>query len=273
MTGRIDTTPGINIFPYNFANRYGSDPQGNLLDNAITPAQQQRAREVLELYERYLGVRFVETEDSGLQIITGDIRGIQQTADTGAGEGTPYSLYRVNERDPSRGFLVLDAGEPWFDGYGLSPDDRPSWFVEALRGIGSLLGIGNLFELPDGVAAGGSSPDEPNAELFSFDGSLSQGVPNDVRENLTGFPDIPSEPDFLSQSDITLGQALHRPESSDVDFYAFTIATNPSVEVGDTLGRLTLESFAQRLDDVSLLDTLVQLYRVTPVTGGGFSYE
>ncbi|TWT73865.1 tandem-95 repeat protein [Allorhodopirellula solitaria] len=268
VVGRIDTNTGINIFPYNFAKLYGEDPNGNPLDNAITTAQQQRTREILDLYEEHLGVRFVETSDSGLQIVTGDLRAIQETADTGAGEGTPYSLYRVNERDPSRGVLVLEADEGWYDGYGLSPDSRPSWFVEGLRGIGNLLGVGDLFELPDGVAAGGSSPDEPNSETQSNDGD---GGPSGV----AGFPTLPSEPDFLSQSDITLGQSLHRPESSDVDLYSFTIDPPIDDNIADdaVLGRLSLETFAQRLDDVSLLDTLVQLYRVTPGPGGTSNYE
>ncbi len=268
VVGRIDTNSGIDIFPYNFAKLYGEDPNGNPLDNAITTAQKQRTREILDLYGQHLGVQFVETKDSGLQIVTGDLRAIQETADTGAGKGTPYSLYRVNERDPSRGILVLEANEGWYDGYGLSPDSRPSWFVEGMRGIGNLLGIGDLFELPDGVAAGGSSPDEPNSETQSSDGD---GGPNGV----AGFPSLPSEPDFLSQSDITLGQSLHRPESSDVDFYSFTLDPPIDDNIPDDalLGRLSLETFAQRLDDVSLLDTVVQLYRVTPGPGGTSNYE
>ncbi|WP_404310545.1 tandem-95 repeat protein [Neorhodopirellula lusitana] len=269
VVGRIDTTTGINIFPYNFANRYGLDPNGNPLDNAISEAQKERTREIFDLYEQHLGVTFVETEDSGLQIVTGDLRAIQETADTGAGEGTPYSLYRVNDRDPSLGILILEADEGWYDGYGLSPDERPSWFVEGLRGIGSLLGIGDLFELPDGVAAGGSSPDEPNSETDSNDGSLSNGGTS----GLAGFPSLPSEPDFLSQSDITIGQALHRPESSDVDFYSFTIDSPTGTAADEIVGRVTLETFAQRLDDVSLLDTLVQLYRKSPGDNGVVNFE
>ena len=141
--------------------------------------------------------------------------------------------------------LVLDAAENWFDGYGLSPDSRPSWFVEAVRGIGNLLGIGNLFELPEGVGAGGSSPDEVNATSFS--------------EQF--FPDLPNEPEFLSQSDVTLGQALHRPESSDVDFYSFEVVEN---------GRVTAETFAQRLHGSSLLDTHINLYRVVDASAGEY---
>ena len=236
LAGRVDTSTGINVFPYNFASVYGRDQQGNTAQNAITDAQRTRAREVLDLYSERLGVTFVETENEGLQIVTGDLRTVVITADTGAGADTPLSIYRVNEDDPSQGVLVMDAGENWFDEYGLSPDGRPSWFVEAVRGVGSLLGIGNLFESPAGVGAGGSSPDEPNAVLFS-----SQYYPN-----------LPVEPSFISHSDITLGQALHRPESNDVDFYKFS-ASAP--------GRLAIETFAERLDGSSLLDTHINLYQ------------
>ena len=236
IVGRFDTVTGINVFPYNFASLYGEDPQQNLAENAITEAQKQRAREVLDLYSERLGVSFVETENEGLQIVTGDLRAIVISADTGAGTDTPLSIYRSNDADPTQGVLVLDAAENWFDGYGLSPDARPSWFVEAVRGIGSLLGIGNLFHLPEGVGAGGSSPDEPNSVSFS--------------EQF--YPDLPVEPSFLSQSDVTLGQALHRPESNDVDFYSFTAAS---------AGRLSVETFAERLDGSSLLDTHINVYQ------------
>ncbi len=164
---------------------------------------EHRAREILGLYAERLGVEFIETENRGLQIVTGDLRAIAVSADTGI--DTPYSIYRVNDADPTQGVLVLDAGENWYDGYGLSPDSRPSWFVEGLRGIGALLGIGNTFELPPGDSSGGSSPAEPNSLLFTG--------PD---------PNVPLEPDFLTQGNIIAGQALHRPESDDVDFYRFT---------------------------------------------------
>ncbi|TWU06031.1 tandem-95 repeat protein [Stieleria varia] len=237
QNGLADTTVGINVFPYNFARIYGSDPQGNRLENAITEAQKQRVREVLDLYSERLGVEFIETQDKGLQIVTGDVRSIVISADTGAGADTPLSIYRVNERDQTQGVLVLDAGENFFDGYGLSPDSRPSYFVEAIRGIGDLLGIGDLFHLPAGVGAGGSSPDEANSVVYS-----DQFLPN-----------LPVEPEFLSQSDITIGQGLHRPESNDVDFYSFTTTE---------AGVVSIETIAERLDGSSLLDTHLQLYRV-----------
>ena len=255
LTSRIDTNVGINVFPYNFATLYGTDPQLNRLQNAITEVQKERARQVLDLYSERLGVEFVETEDEGLQIVTGDLRAVVISADTGAGADTPLSIYRVNDQDPSRGLLILDSGENWNDSYGLSDDSRPSWFVEAIRGVGNLLGIGNLFELPEGVGAGGSSPDEPNSVSFSDQ----------------FYPNLPVEPAFLSQSDITLGQALHRPESNDIDFYSFSVSQP---------GRLSIETIAERLNGslvngnrllngASLLDTNINLYREVTNSAGG----
>ena len=229
LVSQPDSTTGITTYYYNFAERYGADPQGNLLDNAITDAQKQRTREVLALYEQHLGVRFVETQNRGLQIVTGDMRVLNHQVDTGAGR--VFSLYRSDDSDPGRGLLILDGGENWYDGYGFSPDTRPSWFAETLRGVGSLLGIGDTFEQPVGVASA--------AEY----GPLTWG--------------IRPEPDFLSQSDITVGQLLHRPESVDIDLYKFSVSQR---------GTLTAETFAERLLGSSLLDTSLKLWR--QVDGG-----
>ena len=57
VTGRADTADGINVFYYNFADLYGTDASGFNLENAITPAQQQRTREILDLYSEHLGIR------------------------------------------------------------------------------------------------------------------------------------------------------------------------------------------------------------------------
>ena len=259
FTRQSDSTIGTNVYPYNFGSLYGRDAVGQSLNNAITPAQQQRIREVLDLYEENLGVRFVETADSGLQIVTGDLRGLQQTADVSAGDGTPISLYRINERDPSRGTLVLDASENYFDSYGLSPDSRPSYFVEAIRGIGNVLGIGDLFELPTGTDGATGSQDEPNSEAFSDDGD---GTGNPF--GIAGFPDTPSEPDFLSNAAKVIGQAVNRPEVDDVDFYAFNVAQNSGLDAG---GIVTIETYAQRLDEASLLDSVIRLYHVNGQAG------
>ncbi|QDT03916.1 Dockerin type I repeat protein [Rubripirellula lacrimiformis] len=240
VTGRADTIDGVNVYYYNFANLYGSDASGLPLENAITPAQQQRTREILDLYSQHLGVQFIETADQGLQIVTGDLRALVETATTGP--GLPYQEFRVNDLDPTQGVLVLDAGENWFDGYGLSPDARPSWFVEGMRGIGSLLGIGNTFEQVPGVASG-SNGALYDASLFPVGGSAA---------------DFNIEPDFLSTSDIVPGQALHRPEVRDADLYRFTVAKS---------GRISIEAFAERLVDTSILDSDLKLWKLNINTG------
>jgi hypothetical protein len=65
-----DAVPGIREITYDFQLVYGLTPQGNLLFNAITEEQKQRAREVLELYSRYLGVQFREFNDPNGNIAT-----------------------------------------------------------------------------------------------------------------------------------------------------------------------------------------------------------
>ena len=237
VIGRADTTDGINRFFYNFANLYGRDAAGNQLDNAITPAQKQRAREILSLYAQHLGVEFIETETRGLQIVTGDLRALVEGATTGA--GVPFQEYRVNDLDPTQGVLVLDASEDWYNDYGLSPDARPSWFVEALRGIGNLLGLGQSVEQVPGVASG-SNPALYNAAQFGVTGAFS------------------IEPDFLSSSDIIPLQALHRPETKDVDLYRFDVSN---------AGKISIETFAQRLDSTSSLNTDLKLWKLNKVTG------
>jgi hypothetical protein len=52
---------GVPSRAYNFQSLYGVDPSGNPLYNQITEAQKQRAREILDLFSRYSGIRFYET--------------------------------------------------------------------------------------------------------------------------------------------------------------------------------------------------------------------
>ncbi len=61
---------------YNFQSGYGSDAQGNPLLNLITDQEQAREHEALEIYGFYLGVNFVETQDQGITVATGDLRAV-----------------------------------------------------------------------------------------------------------------------------------------------------------------------------------------------------
>ncbi|HBJ34819.1 MAG TPA: hypothetical protein DDZ51_08660, partial [Planctomycetaceae bacterium] len=100
LIGQPDATAGINTFFYNFADIYGRDPAGNLLENAITDIQRERVREALALYSQHLGVQFIETQDRGLQFVTGDLRPLVVSAITGTGQA--LHEYRVDDTNPGR---------------------------------------------------------------------------------------------------------------------------------------------------------------------------
>jgi len=104
-----------------------------------------------------------------------------------------------------------------------------SWFTTCMHQVGHLLGMGHAYDLPDLTVMGG------------FDGPTVQTTT--------------AEPDFPGDADIVHGQALYRPESRDIDLYRFTLPN---------AGQLTAETIAERLNDSSLLDTVIRLYRQNP---------
>ncbi len=57
-----DSIDGLTTVYYDFRIDYGVDPVGSALTNQISTAQQQqRVREIFDIYSHYLGVQFVET--------------------------------------------------------------------------------------------------------------------------------------------------------------------------------------------------------------------
>ena len=57
---------------------------------------------------------------------------------------------------------------------------------------------------------------------------------------------------FPGPHDVTHGQFIFRPDGNDIDLYSFTVSA---------AGELEAESIAERLQNSSLLDTVLRLYR------------
>ena len=213
-----DSVDGITTQTYNFQDEYGFDPQGNVLLNAITDNQKQRAREIFELYSEYLGIDFVETSNLGFTVVTGDMRALDP--EIGTGPGGVIGL-------AGGGLAIMDNAENWEDTYGAADvgTGKLSWFDTAMHEIGHLLGLGHTYDLSPQTVMG-------EERLLA----LSQTV----------------EPVFPGDHDLVHGQYLFRPESKDIDLYEFEIAES---------GLLTVETFAERLVDPSLLDSAITIYQ------------
>ncbi|MCO6456859.1 MAG: DVUA0089 family protein [Pirellulaceae bacterium] len=219
-----DQDPRIATRFYNFQNNYGLAPNGSAPLNAITENQKNRAREIFDFYSHYLGIQFVESENLGYTIATGDLRVINPLVPTG-----PGGVLGLNQMgaDGVSGLAVMDAGElNWDDRFGRT--DVPgavSWFEVAMQQIGQLLGLGNTNELP-GLTITGSEP------LLNLGNTPEAVYPGD--------------------HDIVHGQLLYRPDNIDIDLFR-VVVPGPGV--------LTVETFAERQANPSLLDTAITVYR------------
>ncbi|RMF98938.1 MAG: hypothetical protein D6741_09015, partial [Planctomycetota bacterium] len=206
-----DATDGITVIPYHFPRIYGTDPNsGAPLLNQITEAQKQRAREIFELYGYYLGVKFVETEDSGFAVATGDLKAVGMVSEPGGVAGVG-----------GMGLALMDNAENWG-----SSEFGGAWFQVAMHEIGHLLGYGHSYDLVPFTIMGSS--EDAQAATGSF------------------------EPIFPGDYDIVHGQHMYRPDSVDIDMYRVDLQED---------GTLSAELLAERMNNSSLLDGTLTLYR------------
>lgn len=235
-----DSTDGITTIYYNFRNIYSTDASNTPLTNAITDQQKQRAREVLGLWSKYIGVQFIETESLGLTIASGSFSGLRVLPGTQVQfqSGLGYGV-RI---DPTfqNPMVVMSVSNEWGNLYGES-------FTRTMAAaMGQVLGLTSASDLPsselmrlDPLFLAGNDP--------LVDGNDAQLNANDER----------FEPVFPGNQDILHGRFLHRPDSSDIDLYRLEVDFGGQ----DRVGILVAETYAQRLANSSDLDTYLQLYR------------
>jgi hypothetical protein len=220
---RVDND-GIAVVSYNFALELGTANSSVQL-NAITDPQKDLVRQIFSLYEKYLGVRFVESDSLGFTVAVGDMLAINPlTALTPIEANAPGGLtYAAGPliSNPAISAVVIDIQD-----FNTADDNLfgTELFRSFMRGIGVLLGLGNADELPQQTVQNNSPVTDPNVERV-----------------------------FPGNHDIVHGQFILRPESKDIDLYRFTLPSQG--------GQLQLEIAAERQSDSSLLDASLALYR------------
>lgn len=224
-----DNVDGITTIHYNFQRIYGADGSGSGLVNAITAKQQERAREVMQIWANQIGVQFIETPSEGITIATGSFAALQGTSPDIVIENSISMGVRI---DPAfeRSLLVLDAGRQWGDNYG------EDWFRASLTGLGMLLGLERADDLPSGTLM-----------------ALSAAFVNAGNSNATPA----DEPVFPGTFDVLHGEHVFRNDSNDIDLYKFEVDFGSQ----DRVGLFVAETFAERLTNSSPLDSLLHLYK------------
>ncbi len=223
-----DAEGGISKIGFVFRDSYGFDPFGVPLRNLITEPQKQRTREIFELYGQYIGAQFFEVDQTTLpDLVNAEVpffsiaTGDMRAVDPVVVTG-PGGVEGI-----AGGVIDPELGvipTAIVDAAELFEDSYGgTWFQAAMELVTYLLGTNYAFDLPPGTI------------------TSDQVIPG-----------YTPEPMFPGDNDIVHAQYLYRPEGRDIDMYRFELAE---------AGLFTAETMAERLLDVSQLDTVLNLYR------------
>lgn len=233
-----DATDGITTIYYNFQAIYGQTNSGTPLGNAIGSVEKTRAREVLSLWAKYIGVQFVETSDLGLTIAAGNVTGyVPPTGTRYINEGQFSVAIDPTFQNP---LIVLSVANNWGTEYGAS------YTRTMAAAVGIALGLEHAGDLPETTLM--------RLDLTFLAGSGPLVDINDIQLNAS---DEKYEPIVPGNQDVLHANFLYRPDGTDIDLYRFEV----DFGAGDRVGILTAETYAQRLNNSSPLDTQLMLFR------------
>nr|MBC8437253.1 hypothetical protein [Planctomycetota bacterium] len=190
--GSADTDANISTIEYTFQDDLGfiAGDQGNQpAYNNITDVQKERARDILEQLSNRAGVQFIETENTGFIIATGDLAVVGRQSGPGGVLGVNGTIFVDGA---ARSIAIMDDAEDWSDEFG------GSWYQTAMHEIGHQLGLMHAYDLP--------------AHTVMGQGTVGPQYGPALLEN-----------DFPGEHDEVHLKHLHRPESRDIDLYEFTV--------------------------------------------------
>jgi hypothetical protein len=233
-----DKKDGITTIYYNFRATYATTNTGLPMANAINAEQRARAREVLALWSKYIGVQFVETADIGLTIAAGPVSGILPVAGTQFQNEGNFGV-RI-DTSFQNSLIVLSATNTWGTEYGAS------YSRTMAAAVGMALGLHHAGDLPE-------------TTLMRLDPVFlaGSGPLTDINDVQLTASDERYEPVYPGNQDILHGRFIHRPDGTDIDLYRFEVDLGTSGQVG----LLTAETYAQRLGNSSPLNTNISLFR------------